>query len=236
MHSFASIGQHYVLPAISRYRALYPEVTVELTLSQRMPDLFEGSADVAVIGASSLPNSELVSLPLGTTFSILCASPAYVRTHGAPQQPADLAHHECLILHTPAFPPHDWVLDGPNGSEMMEVNGPVHVNIAESMIVAIREGMGIGMLPLYAAISGLRDGTLVRVLPDYTAQKMNIYALYPSRKFIDAKTRTWVEFLRTHLPKVIARDEALLAEVGEARIGAGVVPAGASGGGDVATR
>jgi hypothetical protein len=71
-------------------------------------------------------------------------------------------------------------------------------------------------VPLYAAISGLREGTLVRVLPDYTLQKMNVYALYPSRKFIDAKTRTWVEFLRTHLPKVIARDEALLAEVGRA--------------------
>jgi DNA-binding transcriptional LysR family regulator len=219
MHSFASIGQHYVLPAISRYRALYPEVTVELTLSQRTPDLFEGRADVAVIGAATLPDSDLVSLPLGTTFSILCASPAYVRAHGAPSKPADLAHHECLILHTPAFPPHEWVLDGPNGSETMEVNGPVHVNIAESLIVAIREGMGIGMVPLYAAISGLRDGTLVRVLPDYTLQKMNVYALYPSRKFIDAKTRTWVEFLRTHLPKVIARDEALLAEV--ARAGAG---------------
>ncbi|MGF6414763.1 DNA-binding transcriptional LysR family regulator [Paraburkholderia sp. MM5482-R2] len=120
MHSFASIGQHYVLPAISRYRELYPDVTVELTLSQRMPDLFEGSADVAVIGASTLPNSDLVSFPLGTTFSILCASPAYVRAHGALQEPADLAHHECLILHTPAFPPHEWTLDGPNGSELME--------------------------------------------------------------------------------------------------------------------
>ncbi|MBB5419824.1 DNA-binding transcriptional LysR family regulator [Paraburkholderia atlantica] len=215
MHSFASIGQHYVLPAISRYRELYPDVTVELTLSQRMPDLFEGSADVAVIGASMLPNSDLVSFPLGTTFSILCASPAYVRAHGAPQEPGDLAHHECLILHTPAFPPHEWTLDGPNGSELMEVDGPVHVNIAESLIVAIREGMGIGMVPLYAAISGLRDGTLVRVLPEYTLQKTTVYALYPSRKFIDAKTRTWVEFLRSHLPKVIARDEALLADVGQ---------------------
>lgn len=225
MHSFASIGQHYVLPAISRYRALYPEVTVELTLSQRMPDLFEGSADVAVVGASTLPNSDLVSLPLGTTFSILCASPAYVRAHGAPQQPGDLAHHECLILHTPAFPPHEWVLDGPNGSETMEVNGPVQVNIAESLIVAIHEGMGIGMVPLYAAITGLRDGTLVRVLPEYTLQKMNVYALYPSRKFIDAKTRMWVEFLRAHLPKVIARDEALLAEIGQMDAVDGGVPA-----------
>jgi len=89
------------------------------------------------------------------------------------------------------------------------------VNIAESLVVAIREGMGIGMLPLYSAIDGLRDGSMVRVLPEHTLQKMNIYALYPSRKYIDAKTRTWVEFLRTHMPKVIARDEALLAELGQ---------------------
>jgi DNA-binding transcriptional LysR family regulator len=215
MHSFASVGQHYVLPAISRYRALYPEVTVELTLSQRMPDLFEGSSDVAVVTASALADSDLVSHLLGSTFSILCASPAYLRTHGAPQKPGDLAHHECLILQTPAFPAHEWQLDGPQGTEVMEVTGPVQVNIAESLVVAIREGMGIGMLPLYAAIDGLRNGTLVRVLPGHTAQKMNVYALYPSRKFVDAKTRTWVEFLRTHLPKVIERDEVLLAELGK---------------------
>jgi DNA-binding transcriptional LysR family regulator len=214
MHSYASIGQHYVLPAISRYRALYPEVAVELTLSQQMPDLFEGSADVAVVGASTLPNSDLVSLLLGTTFSILCASPAYLHTHAAPKTPADLVHHDCLLLKTPAFPSSEWTLDGPNGSEVLEVSGPVQVNIAESLIVAIREGMGIGMLPLYAAIDGLRTGSLVRVLPEYTLQKMNVYALYPSRKFIDAKTRTWVEFMRTHLPQVIARDVALLEEIG----------------------
>jgi DNA-binding transcriptional LysR family regulator len=121
------------------------------------------------------------------------------------------------------------VLDGPHRSEVMEVNGPVHVNIAESLIVAIHEGMGIGMVPLYAAIAGLRDGTLIRVLPDYTLQKTNVYALYPSRKFIDAKTRTWVEFLRTHLPKMIARDEALLAEVGQMYAVGGLAPAQAGG-------
>jgi DNA-binding transcriptional LysR family regulator len=224
MHSYASIGQHYVLPAISRYRALYPEVTVELTLSQRMPDLFEGSADVAVVTASSLPNSDLVSLLLGATFNILCASPSYLRAHAAPKQPRDLANHECLILQTPAFPAKDWLLEGPNGSELMEVSGSVQVNIAESLVVAIREGMGIGMLPLYSAIDGLRDGSMVRVLPEHTLQKANIYALYPSRKYVDAKTRTWVEFLRTHMPKVIARDEALLAELGQTDPVDGLLP------------
>jgi DNA-binding transcriptional LysR family regulator len=120
-----------MLPAISRYRALYPEVTIELTLSQRMPDLFEGNANVAVIGAPTLPDSELVSLLLGMIFVILCAAPTCVCAHGASQEPGDLAHHECLILHTLVVPPHEQVLDGPNSSEMMEVNGPVHVNIAD---------------------------------------------------------------------------------------------------------
>jgi DNA-binding transcriptional LysR family regulator len=213
MHSFASIGQHYVLPAVSRYHALHPEVTVELTLSQRMPDLFEGSCDVAIVMAASLPDSALVSHQLGSTYSVLCASSAYICSRGAPQSPADLVHHECLTLKTPAVPAYEWILDGPEGSEQLEVNGPVQVNIAESLVVAIQEGMGIGVLPVYAAINGLRDGTLVRVLPNHTLQKLNVYALYPSRKFVDAKTRTWVEFLRTHLPMVIARDKALLDEL-----------------------
>ncbi|WP_028225461.1 LysR family transcriptional regulator [Paraburkholderia ferrariae] len=213
MHSFASLGQQYVLPAISRYRALHPEVTVELTLSQRMPDLFEGSSDVSVVTASSLPNSDLVSHQLGTTYSILCASPGYVRTHGVPRVPADLAHHDCLILKTPALPAYEWALEGPEGNVEMHVDGPVQVNIAESLAVAIREGMGIGVLPVYTAIEGLRNGTLVRVLPQHKLQKTNVYALYPSRKFVDAKTKTWVEFLRAHLPEVIARDMALLEEL-----------------------
>ncbi len=209
--SFASIGQHYVLPAIGQYRALFPDVKVDLTLSQQTPDLFEGSIDVAVVGASSLPDADIVSHLLGTTFSVLCASPAYIRQHGEPQLPTDLLAHECLTLNTPAFPAHDWTMEGPEGTVEMRIEGPVQVNIAESLRAAVLEGMGIGMLPLYSAISGLRDGSLVRVLPAYTLQSMNVYALYPSRKFLDAKTRTWVAFLREHLPAVIERDKAFLA-------------------------
>jgi DNA-binding transcriptional LysR family regulator len=100
---------------------------------------------------------------------------------------------------------------------MLEVSGPLQVNIAEALIGAIQEGMGIGALPLYAAVEGLCDGTLARVLPSYRLQKLNIYALYPSRKFIDAKTRTWVDFLRVHIPEVIARDKALVAGSPEAK-------------------
>ncbi|OMW49997.1 LysR family transcriptional regulator [Burkholderia pseudomallei] len=213
MHSFASIGQHYVLPALTAYRSQHPDVSIELTLSQRMPDLFDGSSDMAVVTASSLPDSELVSHLLGSTFSILCATPAYLRAHGAPRTPRDLARHACLTLRTPAFPTNEWLLEGPNGAEEIKVDGPVQTNTAESLAVAIRAGIGIGMLPLYAAIEDLRCGNLVRVLPAHRLQKMNVYALYPSRRFIDAKVRTWVEALRFHMPKMIARDEAMLSAI-----------------------
>jgi DNA-binding transcriptional LysR family regulator len=216
MFSFASVGQHYILPAIARYRQQYPDVSVELMLSQRMPDLFEGSSDVAIVSAASLPDSEMVSQPLGATFSILCASPEYVRLHGAPQQPRELTDHPCVTLLTPAFPANEWTMEGPDGVQTMTISGPVQVNIAESLVVAIREGLGIGMLPLYAAVDGLRDGSLVRVLDQHILQKTNLYALYASRRFVDAKTRTWIDFLRGYLPAMIARDEAILAQIADA--------------------
>jgi DNA-binding transcriptional LysR family regulator len=213
MFSFASIGQHYILPGIAQYRRQYPDVSVDLALSQRMPDMFEGTSDVAIISAAALPDSEMVSQPLGATFSILCASPEYVRLQGTPEQPADLIKHQCLTLLTPAFPANEWTLEGPGGTQTLNISGPVQVNIAESLVVAIREGLGIGMLPLYAAVAGLCDGSLVRVLDQHILQKTNIYALYASRRFVDAKTRTWIDFLRTYIPAMITRDEAILADI-----------------------
>ncbi|SDD14076.1 LysR family transcriptional regulator [Paraburkholderia lycopersici] len=219
MHSFASLGKQYVLPALSIYRTLYPEVTIELTLSQDMPDLFEGTSDVSVVTAPALPNSDMVSHQLGSVCSILCASPAYVNAHGAPRKPSDLLRHNCLILKTPSERGNCWALEGPDGSIEMRVDGPVKINMAESLAMAIGEGMGIGVLPVYAAIEGLQNGTLERVLPQYVLQRSNVYALYPSRKFVDAKTRTWVDFLRAHLPQFIERDMDLLDEITPAPVG-----------------
>lgn len=211
VHSFAGIGQYYVLPAIKEYRARFPDVSVELTLSQRVPELYEGSTDMAVVATSSvLPDSDLVSHLLGSSFSILCASAEYVQRRGAPQTPAELAGHDCLILHSPAFPAYEWLLESDKGSESMRVSGPVEINNPAAIGMAARASMGIGVLPIYAALEGLADGSLVRVLPAYTLQKMNLYSLHPSRLYTDARIKTWVEFLRQFLPAATARDAHLL--------------------------
>lgn len=211
VHSFAGIGQYYVLPAIKEYRSNYQDVSVELTLSQQLPELYEGSADTAVVATSlALPDSELISHRLGSSFSVLCASPDYVRQRGMPETPIQLIGHECLILNSLAFPPYEWLMESNSGSESIKVSGPVVVNTPEAIGMAARASMGIGVLPIYAALDGLFNGTLVRVLPQYTLQKMDIYALHPSRRFTDAKIRTWIEFLRQFILTATARDAHML--------------------------
>jgi DNA-binding transcriptional LysR family regulator len=196
VHAMTSFGQHYVVPAVGRYQERYPDVHVELTLAQRMPDLLDEGFDVSLALATGLPDSGLVSQRLGSAFSIACASPA------------DLTRHTCLQMVTPVFPPDKWSFGGPQGEETITL-GPAtfQVNVAEAMVVAVSQGMGVGLIPIYSAISGLRSGKLVWLLPDYTSQEMNLYALYASRQYLDAKIRTWVEFLRDELPATLAADQ-----------------------------
>jgi DNA-binding transcriptional LysR family regulator len=213
MHSYASVGQHYVLPSIFSYRKSYRDVSVELTLVQRAPNMCDGSADVAVVTAPALPDSELISHHIGSTFNILCASPAYIESEGLPLAPEELARRECLVLHTPGFATDLWTMEGPAGKSELRVSGPLQTNDVESLLVAVRENMGIASVPVYAAIDGLRNGSLVHVFPEYTLQRRNIYAIYASRQYVDAKIRTWMEFIRDYLPRAIANDETMLKEL-----------------------
>jgi len=213
IHAMTSFGQHYVIPTISQYRERYPLVNIELTLAQRMPDLLDEGYDVAlVLAADDLPDSSLISQRLGSACSIACASPAYLARHGSPRGLPDLANHICLRLAAPGAALNEWTFDGPDGHEVVKL-GPSSfmVNIAEAMAVAICEGMGIGVLPASSALPHLRAGTLLRVLPQYTMQELQIYAVYPSRQYLDAKIRTWVEFSRAQLPATLASDASSLA-------------------------
>ena len=126
-----------------------------------------------------------------------------------PQKPQDLVNHSCLQMVTPVFPTSQWQFSGPDGETTIKLGqATFQVNVAEAMAVAVREGMGVGLLPIYSAIRGLRSRELVPVLPEYKSQEMNVYAIYPSRQLLDAKIRTWVDLLRETLPTLLAGDQA----------------------------
>ncbi|WP_223415680.1 MULTISPECIES: LysR family transcriptional regulator [unclassified Pseudomonas] len=211
IHAMSAIGNHYVIDAIAKYRETHPSVMFDLTLTNRLPDLLEEGYDMSIVLARDLPDSGFVAQRLGITYSILCASPAYLKKRGHPDSPGALGAHDCLRIVNTVMPVENWAFEGPDGVETVNVPvSPFHVNTADAMTVAIKNGMGIGIQPIASAVDGLRAGTLVRVLPDYHFEEFNLFAIYPSRKFVDAKIKTWVEFLKDYIPGLLASDEDIV--------------------------
>ncbi|WP_397452952.1 LysR family transcriptional regulator [Pseudomonas sp. NA-150] len=211
IHSVSAIGNHYVIDAIARYREAHPSVMFDLTLTNRLPDLLEEGYDMSIVLARDLSDSGFVAQRLGITYSILCASPTYLKKRGIPESPGELAAHDCLKLVNTVMPVENWVFAGPDGEETINIPiSPFHVNTADAMTVAISNGMGIGIQPVASAVDGLRAGTLVRILPEYHFEELSLFAIYPSRKFVDAKIKTWVEFLKQVIPALLAADQKIV--------------------------
>jgi DNA-binding transcriptional LysR family regulator len=210
VHSWGAFGQHYIIPCVASYEEKYPDVYVDLTMLQRTPDLLEEGFDVSIVLAEELEDSALVAQQIGATASILCASPSFLQRHPSIERPEDLARLPCVELGIPQFSPNRWTLYRGEDEVTVGITGRLRVNVPESVAVAIEHGMGIGALPAYSAMRGLRDGTLVRVLPDYTLRPLRIYLLYASSRYLDAKIRTWVDHLKQSLPLQRAAEIALL--------------------------
>ncbi|MFM0092990.1 LysR family transcriptional regulator [Paraburkholderia sediminicola] len=209
VHAMSSLGQTYLIPAIAAYQERYPAVTVDLTLSQNVPDLIEDGYDVALrVVSDSLPDSAYISRQLGKLYSVLCASPAYLEIHGTPETVEDLSHHTSLQVAMPVFPPDRWLLESANGRREFRLpEGRFKVNVPDAMAAAVQEDMGIGALPTFAITSPFRSGAIVRVLPEYHLQTLNVFAVYASRHYLDAKIKTWIEFLRDWMSAVLSTDD-----------------------------
>ncbi|WP_204117406.1 LysR family transcriptional regulator [Paraburkholderia sp. C35] len=215
VHATSTFGQTYVTPAIVRYRRRYPDVSIELTLSQHVPDLIDEGYDVSVqLSVDELPDSSLVAQQLGTVHSVLCAAPSYLREHGVPRDVEELSRHACFQFVSSVYPTDRWLLEGPDGTETVHLHGGgFRINSADGLAVALKEGIGIGAVPMSTAVLALRDGSLTRVLPQYHLQPLTAYALYTSRRYIDAKIKTFIEFLREDIPQMLSASVASLRDM-----------------------
>nr|WP_256836552.1 LysR family transcriptional regulator [Pseudomonas oleovorans] len=207
VHTMTGLGLQHITPLIARYAEHHPQVVVELTLAQRTPDLLEDGHDVTIAFARDLPDSQLVAQRLGAIHSVICAAPSYLAQYGIPEHPADLQRHRHLRLTDPLYR-GQWDF----GDDQLEALPAecFQVNVAEALVKAAQAGMGFCLLPSFVASQPLREGRLLRILPQHRLRALNIYAMYPSRRFLDAKTRTWVEFLKAELPPLLLGDEAVL--------------------------
>jgi DNA-binding transcriptional LysR family regulator len=186
-------GTRHLSPLLAEYEGRYPEVAIDLNLTDRFIDLVEESADLAVrIG--TLTESTLVARRLCPIRLVLCASPGYLERHGTPRTPDDLAHHNCLG-YTYTRGGAEWEFSGPDGPVVVSIRGSLRANHGEVLHRAALDGLGLALQPTFIAGDALACGLLRPVLSDYCPTEISAYAVFLSRKFLSAKVRTFVDFL-----------------------------------------
>lgn len=190
-----SFASYHLLPAMQQFRRECPDVTFDLPLDDGSIDLVREGFDVSIRIAPILPDTALVARLLVKVPQVLVASPDYLKVHGAPRTPAQLADHNCLV-HTIKSPAGDWVFgDG----QMIRVRGSVASNLGEVLHIAALSAEGISMHPTYMVSEELKAGDLVRVLPEYRPEEMSIYAVYAERRFRPKRVLVFLDFLRDWL-------------------------------------
>ena len=188
--SFAVNHLGRVLP---RYAQRYPEVNLEVSLSDRIVDLVEEGYDLA-IRIGRIQDSSLVVRKIAPLRLLVCAAPAYLKAHGTPREPKDLARHICLT-YSYAASRDEWKFMHDGKTQAVRVKGPMHANNGDLLREAALAGMGIVLQPSFIVGDDVRAHKLVALLPDYQALTGAINAVYPSRRHLSAKVRTFVDFL-----------------------------------------
>ena len=190
-----SFGALHLGPALPAFLARYPDLRVELELSDRFVDLLEEGYDLAVRIAEALADSSLVARRITVNQMVVCASPAYWQRRGRPRVPQDLARHACVTYaYNPT--PHDWpFVEGGQRPSSVRVSGPLHTNNGEAALHVALAGLAVVRLPHFICASDLAAGRLETVLDDAMPAPNAIYALYPHSRHLSAKVRALVDFL-----------------------------------------
>jgi DNA-binding transcriptional LysR family regulator len=191
-----AFARFVLIPALPRFRAVFPEVRLRLDASARIVDLVEEGFDAA-IRVGELPASSLVARVLGASPLVLAASPGYLAVRGPPGRPDDLAGHDLVDL-APSGPRARWSLVQTNAdakAEAVPVSPTLSVadpSLARDLVV---EGLGIGVLPGLYLGGDLAAGRLCPVLPGWSLGAPPIHIVYPSRRSLPPKTRAFVDFV-----------------------------------------
>ncbi len=194
-------GTFHLAPTIAAYLQQYPKVRVDLVVRGGLVDVVAEGLDLA-IRLGEQPDSSLIARRLASSPRVVCGAPAYFEKYGKPRHPHDLKHHNCLVNW--GFEPHDlWRFTDPDGETItVKVGGNLQANTADPLRLAAIHGLGLVVLPTYIVGQDLSKKRLEAVLQDYEMAPMDIYAVYPHRRHLSAKVRTFLDFLAERLHPV----------------------------------
>ncbi|MGP9801259.1 LysR family transcriptional regulator [Rheinheimera sp. NSM] len=187
-----ALGLTALAPAFAEFMRLYPQIELDIQLSDEAQDLLQHNFDLGLRVASQAFDSAYVGQTI-TQFSYsICVSPEYLRQHGAINCPEDLLNHQCLeysyFRHK-----HIW----PVGKDGVAISGKLKANSSVFLLEMIKQGMGVGFIPRFISYQALQDGEVVEVLANEHKPKMTLFALYPVRQFTPPRLKLLIEFLQS---------------------------------------
>jgi len=192
-----SFGLTHVSPLLPAFLQAYPNVRVDLALTDRFVDVVEEGVDVAIRVARSLADSSLVARRLAVASRVLVASPAYLASHGTPASPEALSDHACL-RYTGMREPDVWRFRDPDDREVtVPVDGPLDADSSLALRPALLAGTGLTLTPRFVVEQALADGRLVTILEEWTADPATVWGVYPARRHRSAKLRAFLAFAET---------------------------------------
>lgn len=196
VNAAVGFGERYILPLASDFLARYPEVRLDLTLTDSMIDVVGERADVA-IRTGPLRNSSLKARKLMETRPVVIASPAYLERHGTPQTPDDLEGHNCIRFNFRRSI-DEWAfrMPGQSSPELRSVFGNLQVSSGSIVRQLCLAGVGIGRIGRFHVEADLEAGTLVPLLDDYRSGEIEtVYAVYAGHEHLAARIRAFIDFL-----------------------------------------
>lgn len=189
-------GCRPVASVLGEFMDRYPDIQIDLVLSDHIADLNREGFDLAIRITRREPSRMLFRLLASCVF-IVCAAPSYCERYGMPRVPSDLTNHHCLICAHGAIG-DNWGLEGPNGRETVTVAGRLRINNCEALRLALLSGLGIGLMPTFLVADDIRAGRLCNVLPAYQESGYSIFAVYSSDSHAVPKVQAFIDHLEAH--------------------------------------
>lgn len=190
-------GRLHVLPVTTAFLQVYPDVSVELVLGDRTLDLLEEHIELA-LRIGELPDSSHIATRVGTVRQVVCASPAYLATHGTPQTPQDLSQHDCVTFARPILPAA-WTFNTERSNAVMPIHSRLSVNTAEAAIDAAIAGAGLTSVLSYQIEQAVQAGTLVIVLQQFETAPLPVSLVYTGQRLLPQKLRAYLDFATPRL-------------------------------------
>jgi len=196
-HARTSAGTEVIVPALSEFFIRYPDIEIDITLTDERVDLLANGIDVAV-WLGKLEDSSMVARNLSSSRRVICGSPAYLQRHGIPRKPDDLLQHSCLVYLQHNYL-KDWRFQKDGQSFVIPVTGKLRTPNSVVLMEGAKQGLGLVMLQGWMVRKSVQEGSLQAVMEDYEAYPTEadtaLYIVYPHRHGLPLKVRVFIDFL-----------------------------------------